>query len=327
MKYYTGPQLTNIESISYLRFLGDLVMDPAEAEVLAIPHYWGQVRSNQPYLNSLVDLAEKFSKKIIIIAPGDSDAEINIPNSIILRNSQYKSTLRPNEIIIPGFADDLLGGRDLVIRKKGPRPVVGFCGWAGFVSGDKYCRYLVKILISKLKVLLGDRGALVRRQGLWFRRKALKILGASKLITTNFIIRRSYSGTNKTAELDLKQARAEYIENMVGSDFILCVKGDGNFSVRFFEALSLGRIPLLVDTDCPLPLEDLINYDEFLVKVDCCDMSSLPSKTAEIYQAWSDEEYEKKQRRVREVFDQYLQIDKFFQIVLSRDYLQSYGAK
>jgi hypothetical protein len=145
------------------------------------------------------------------------------------------------------------------------------------------------------------------------------------LITTNFIIRRSYSGTAKTAELDLAQARSEYIENILGSDLVLCAKGDGNFSVRFFEALSLGRVPLLIDTDCPLPLSGLINYDEFIVRVDYRELAKLPTIVAEVYKNWSAEDYEIKQRRAREVFEQYLQIDKFFSLVLTKGYLQNYG--
>lgn len=325
MKYYTGPQLKDFQVIPYLEMLGEEVVNPEDAEIFACPHYWGQIRNHQDYIGRLAMQAENFSKKIIIIFPGDLDEEVNISNAIIFRNSKYKSTLRPNEVIIPGFADDLLVGRELSIRKKGPRPVVGFCGWAGFISFDKYFRYLVKIFISKVKSVVGDSGALVRRQGLWFRRRAIKVLSRSFLVVTNFIIRRSYSGTNKTAELDLKQARSEYIGNMIESDFILCAKGDGNFSVRFFEALSLGRIPLLIDTDCPLPLEQLINYDDFIVRVDYRDMNQLAVVAAEKYQAWSEEDYEVKQRRARDVFEQQLQINKFFQKVLTRDFLKNYG--
>jgi hypothetical protein len=305
MKYHTGSKLNNLQVIPYLNYLGEEVARPEEAEIFAFPHFWGQIKEHGDYIDSLVSLAKSLSKKVIIVAPGDSDAEINVPESIVFRNSKYRSTLRSNEIIIPGFADDLLVGRDLVIREKGEKPVVGFCGWAGFVSFDKHLRYLVKIFISQIKSLLGDSEALVRRQGLWFRRQAIKILGRSPLVITNFIIRRSYSGTAKTAELDLKQARLEYINNMLGSDFVLCVKGDGNFSVRFFEALSLGRIPLLVDTDCLLPLENLINYDEFVVKVDYRELAKLPAIVSEVYKNWSAEDYGAKQRRAREVFEQY----------------------
>ena len=43
------------------------------------------------------------------------------------------------------------------------------------------------------------------------------------------------------------------------------MRGAGNFSVRFYETLMMGRIPLLIDTDIRLPLSDEINWDNHCV--------------------------------------------------------------
>lgn len=48
------------------------------------------------------------------------------------------------------------------------------------------------------------------------------------------------------------------ITDIQNADFILSVKGDGSFFCRFYEALSLGRIPFFIDTDCILPFENMI---------------------------------------------------------------------
>lgn len=31
---------------------------------------------------------------------------------------------------------------------------------------------------------------------------------------------------------------------MTGSDYVLCTRGNGNYSIRFYEALCRGRIPV-----------------------------------------------------------------------------------
>ena len=41
--------------------------------------------------------------------------------------------------------------------------------------------------------------------------------------------------------------------------------GTGNFSIRFYEALCNGRIPVLHDTDTLLPLDRLINWKKLCV--------------------------------------------------------------
>ena len=91
------------------------------------------------------------------------------------------------------------------------------------------------------------------------RDRYLKIFDKS-LIKTNFIIRNGFwaPGINKL------QARHEYFENMESNIFIFCYRGAGNFSYRFYETLMMGRIPILIDTDCVIP-----NF-ELLIKNNCC---------------------------------------------------------
>ena len=53
---------------------------------------------------------------------------------------------------------------------------------------------------------------------------------------------------------DKLQAKLEFIKNLESNLFSFCMRGAGNFSYRFYETLMMGRIPVLVDTDCSLPL-------------------------------------------------------------------------
>lgn len=64
-----------------------------------------------------------------------------------------------------------------------------------------------------------------------------------------------------------KIMQLKWTEALQTSKFILCPRGCGLNSIRFFEALSFGRIPVLIADDAKLPLEDIIDYDDFVVKV------------------------------------------------------------
>jgi hypothetical protein len=71
-----------------------------------------------------------------------------------------------------------------------------------------------------------------------------------------------------TYDLARQQAlRDEYVGLIARSRFVFCPRGDGLTSLRFFETLAFGRIPILLADQAALPLESDIPYDEFVVRV------------------------------------------------------------
>jgi hypothetical protein len=59
--------------------------------------------------------------------------------------------------------------------------------------------------------------------------------------------------------------KEEYFYNIKQSSHQLCIRGAGNFSWRLYESLMCGRIPIILDTDYPLPCENKINWDDYVV--------------------------------------------------------------
>lgn len=311
-RFYTEPSVS-------------ITQNPEDADFILVPHNFFHIKDKLDYIHRYSGLATMYKKKILLFAYGDSTEQIDIPYAIILRTSQYKSLKRANEIIMPGYNEDLLYGNRLQLRKKGDKPVVGFCGWADFPNLKSKLKFLIKTLIFDLKRLFpGGVLSGAQRQGMWFRRKALSSLVESAIVNCNFIIRKSYSGHKKTVIGDYNNVRREYIQNILESDLALSIRGDGNFSYRFYEALSLGRIPLLIDTDCPLPLEDIIAYDDFILRVDYRDIEKSAQKAADFYGNISDDEYAQKQRMARDVFEKYLRIDSFFYFLFREEKIFNY---
>ena len=208
-------------------------------------------------------LSRKYKKKIILFAEGDSDREILIPNAIIFRTSQYRYKKKKNEIMMPTqiFSDDILNNEKFVLRSKQEKPKVSFCGWADFENYRQKLKYFYKLLlINAKKYFMRNKYLEAHKQGIYFRRKAMQTLTGSPLLKTSFIARDFFSANKNTIKLPYEILRNNYIENIVDSDFVLSPKGDGNYSVRFYETLALGRIPVLINTECVLPLEDKIDY-------------------------------------------------------------------
>ncbi|MFZ2522311.1 MAG: exostosin family protein [Minisyncoccia bacterium] len=300
----------------------NLVMSPEEADYFLIPHNFFYIK-DQKYLDDFVGLSKKYNKKIIIFSYGDSDNDINIPNSIIFRSSQYAYKARRNEIIMPAIADDLSIGLDLRPRQKSEKPVVGFCGWADYPNFYRAIIENIKSTVVSFKsVFIGNY--YYQKRGLMFRIEAIKHLRKSNLLQANFIIRDTFSGNEKTRKIDPKVAREEYIKNILESDMSLAVKGDGNFSIRFYEILSLGRIPILVDTSCPLPLKDIVKYSDFSVRVDSKNLSNLSETILKFYTNLSEDQFIMMQKNAKITFDSYLRIDQFFSYTFTAEFLKKF---
>lgn len=283
----------------------ETVSDPSLADFLLIPHNFPFVRDKKEYLGEFARFSEKHNKKIIIFMYGDSDEKVKLPNTIVFRTSCYKSKKEKNEIIMPAFVEDM--AEEFIFKpreKANGKPVVGFCGWAS-VGGLK----------NRIKLFIKSGDA--KKNGILLRKKAIKTLKNSKLVETNFIERQTYSGHSSTISLPPEMARKEFVENMNNSDFALTARGNGNFSFRFYEALSAGRVPVFINTDCALPFEDRIKYDDFVLMVDFEEINKIDVIISQFYKNIDKEIFILMQKKAKEVFKTYLKADKFFEIMFS----------
>ena len=83
-------------------------------------------------------------------------------------------------------------------------------------------------------------------------------------------------------------AERDFDENLRSATYALCIRGTGNFSARFFEALSFGRIPLFVDTRCVLPFEDEIDWSDHLVRVEAVAVGDLADRLVDEHRRGTD---------------------------------------
>lgn len=303
-----------------LHYNFELVKDITRADVVLVPQpLTSNDTARTPYFSEVYEAASRVGKPVAVFVGGDFSHNVHIDGLTILKGTQYRRFLKDNEIIIPPFFEDLGGSHGLSYRDKSTIPTVSFCGWAGFDTRYRFLKYCVKnFLVDIKKIIHLDPSREVFKQGLYFRRKSIRSLSRSKNIQTNFITRKTFSGNATTIGLSPAQARTEYVQNMMNSDFVLAPKGDANYSVRFFEALSFGRIPILIDTECCLPLEDTIDYSKCILRVSYKDLSRLGDIVAEFWDNLSDDDYVAMQKEARRVFETHLRYDSFFNTVLPR---------
>ncbi|MDY0093958.1 MAG: exostosin family protein [Candidatus Vecturithrix sp.] len=290
-----------------------LVNDLKDADYILLPHrYWLLKKFRPDLLTSFLKEAEGSGKPVLIDAYGDSDAVIPIKYACILRTSQYRFKYQPNEVILPAYVEDLLEQYYqgiLDIRQKQTNPVVGFVGWASSPLPDTIRKHLKGSFFQLLALFQKQYGAYI--PGVLLRKYAIIRLQDTPYISVNFIIRQTYSGHKNTRQGDLNTIRQQFIVNMFESDYILNVKGNGNYSQRFYETLSMGRIPIFINTECVLPLESQIDYRECCLFVEHHHLDRIGEILTEFHRQICPEQFLWMQQRAREIFETYLRVDVF----------------
>lgn len=288
-----------------------VVGDIAQADVIFLPYSHNHATFFAPDILALCAQKSKESgKPLLIDGVGDIEHPVAIPNSIVIRYGGYRFEKKANEIHIPTYADDLLEiycNGELQLRHKSDMPSISFAGWASLTPRQEM-RAVLKELPDRLHGLFDSRFA-AKRKGVFFRREAVAALNASTEVHPNFLVRRSYSGNSNTAEKNQEALRKEFVDNLLSSDYALDVRGDANASIRLFEILSLGRMPVIVDTERNFPFADKVDYRTFSLVVDFRDLKKLPHLVAMFHKNLSDQEFQEMQKNARAAYLEHFRVD------------------
>lgn len=286
--------------------------NPYNADMVLMPYPYGVALRKFPELvEECAEEAKRQNKKLLIDAASDLYYPIDIPHAIILRWGGYRFRRDPRDIHLPPYADDLLeryGGGKIQIRKKqNQKPIVGFSGWAQIPLAQEV-RTTVKELPVRLRGMFDSRYRACKK-GIFFRRAALKVLQSSPRIESNLLKRQSYSGHVKTAQDTPERLQKQFVDNLLSSDYGLEVRGDPNTSTRLFEICSLGRIPVILDTERIFPFSNELDYHSFSLMVDFRDLKKLPDRIADFHASLSNEQFQMMQNKARDAFRHYFRVD------------------
>jgi hypothetical protein len=134
------------------------------------------------------------------------------------------------------------------------------------------------------------------------RKETLQILKMNDKIKTDFIIRKSFWAK----EVDKNTAIFEFNKNIKNNLFGFCSRGAGNFSYRFYQVLSMGRIPILLNTNCVLPFESLIDYRKHCLIVDIPNVNDIDIMLIEYFNSKTKEELFYIQKTNRTLYEDFL---------------------
>lgn len=101
--------------------------------------------------------------------------------------------------------------------------------------------------------------------------------------------------------------RAEFRRSMKESRIALCPESiPGHFPYRFYEAMSAGRVPLLVASDVVFPFADLIPYQDFIIHCPRHQADHAAQIVAEFVACHTDEQIVAMGKMARHYWEKYL---------------------
>ncbi len=274
-----------------------------EADYILVPHDWRTIRDNLGYIRDLNTLSAKIP--ILILNLGDKASECSLKNCIQIRTHLWPWENLTRKILIPYPT----ASKKLTLRNWKPVPTISFMGYAPRLGPRSFFGKSYKGLSKPIK-----SSVYLTRHISIFRLGRLE-----KKFDIRITKRREF--TAYMSNPNLIQHTAEYESNLAESDYVLCPRGESNTSIRFYETLSSGATPLLINTNGGFPkLPPNIEWSNHILE------TGLFSNWSEaIIKDWSnlgnDQNYLKRQLENYNLFTNVLFINNYLNI-LFEDYLK-----
>lgn len=286
-----------------------LVNNPIDADWIIIPLFITELsnKEGRKYIRRVSDLARKTEKPLGLFSNSDFIIDLEVDNAYLFTPGSYRS--KPFQIDLPATLNEdpyqkWIGG-DWSPLLYNSKPSVGFCGQATLhplkAFKDFYTFTKAKIL-NKSGLTLSNPGAIFLPA--FQRARLLKLLEKDSRFATDFILRRQYKGGSVTKEQNF-QVESEFYNNICNNLFTVCLRGMGNYSVRFYQTLAMGRIPILIETDCNISYEDFNQLDKIIPVIPYSQRNKITDIVYEYFVNKTPEELALTQSKCRQIWLEY----------------------
>ena len=279
-------------------------------------------------------LFSRYARKFVFFLLDDISARFDIA-SVIYRVNHDKRKMDLNSITLPYFTDDMY------VAPMGEKQAyhVNFIGTliTHILRTCMLIPFLSKAELALYNCFLKNLQELVAKR---------KDAAAYQDALTNtmhsadnwFPMLKSIRGVNYYLDITVEQfhklphriqsaRKTRLKEIMAQSRAVLCPRGFGVQSIRFFETLSAGRIPILISNNYILPLENQIDYATVIWNIDESKVMQLPAEIAALFESMRRSDISRTGARARELWLEFFApakrhefIQKSLAEVLARNY-------
>lgn len=247
-----------------------LVNSILESDIVIVPvdigHYFKN--NEQDYLYSFIDNALMLGKKVWVYTAGDFGITLK-KEVYTFRLGGFESKFDDKTFILPSFISDpyVDSKKAFIPIAKKDKPRIGFVGHAS----NTFLKKLKEFSIYGIHNLKRFKKTIFSDYQYFYpssikRFKCLMAYKQNQFIETDFIFRDKYRA-GAVNSIDRENTSKVFFDNIFENPYTFCLRGVGNFSVRFYEVLAMGRIPVVVYTDFRLPLAQRISWENHCVIV------------------------------------------------------------
>lgn len=239
----------------------------ADCDFILYHQLYNNVKEVKKFISRLSKEYQHVLKKVVLFLMLDDERDYGHYDNIIIVRASAKAGRLRYNEIILPYVWES-SESPYPISEITEKPTVGFCG-----------------LLSK------------------HRKKLVQTFNQSSQVASNFLVRDKFWG----GQPHDKNLVSDFSNNIKDTQFTLSNRGAGNFSMRFYQVISSGRIPVLVNTDMALPFSNNIPWGDILV-FEKSEASCL-KRVIEINKAGKTQQM---QKALTKVYNEYLHPDVYF---------------
>ncbi len=303
----------------YGRFVNDyeITNNIDESDFAVLPMAWEYyyITRQKKLLLAYIENIISSGKEIFTQTCGDFGVTPLNKNVIVLRANGYQSRRLHKQYALPSFIScpmkRIFNWDEISVREKTERPVIGFCG-QGVASPMKNLTDLLRTIYRNTEYYTGF--SIYEPHALYpstlLRQRVLDVIEKDTRLRANFIKRDKYRAGATSAQ-SREETTREFYNNLLESDYGVCLRGGGNFSVRLYETLAMGRIPVFVNTDCILPYDKVIDWKQYVVWIEDKEIEKIPDKIMEFHSSLTNSQFIEMQIKCRKLWEEYLSMNGF----------------
>jgi hypothetical protein len=304
---------------------------PTECDFLLFPiNYDAKLNASCfDMIKKLEFLSRLYDKPVVIHHFGNDltrPDELKIPfsNALYLSLSLLRSRLQPNHFALPYFIPDCrenyCRGWDIALPNS-RRPTVGFCGIAAPIRTSWNLTKVfdvLRVVLSYTAELGIDPEALALNCETnlkhAFRYRLVKNFAKRREICTDFVFRSrsAFENNDYTNKADDDDFNTVFYRNLFYNIYNICCRGTENYSIRFYETLCMGRIPVLVDSDIVLPFDTKIDYSKHCVFIHKKELHRAAQILLDFHNSKGDDEIKELQLANRQLWEHVLSQKSFY---------------
>ena len=314
--YWVRPAFWSEEHLEMIRILSEDKLVPYSCDLAGVLNYPEKLEELNVWLRSLNERGQ-FG---LLSLSHDSSAPVDdllLDNSVVLRTSMQSDLQYKNEFPLPVFVEGK-EFEDWTPIAKSKKPKIGFVGHSKLSLHHKLLNAGDDDSRKEYGYGIASGGEVLRTPvniGLVIRSKALRLLRSDSRISTSFIERetRYFDGG-----VFGSQARAEYLSNLDANSYSLCIRGSGNYSIRMYEAMAKGRIPVTVDTNIRLPLDDYRDWSGLGLFLKIHELDAIGQRLIEFHESLSDQKFINLQKSIRAFWESSLRRESYLTAAIPR---------